>query len=237
MRWTRSARFTTWNEVETARTRSRARAGGRSRPLAASSRRASSSPSRRPIEATRSSSTSLKRESPPCSARISPTRAPRACTSSRNASCLGGKWISLRFTVNQEVYRVGRGMSELFLAGQQHRFGPLELLRLPIDHDDIAVAQNRVDGRLPTENPQSPDSGEHHLHAASAYVTEGTSHSPGAWWNDHRFDLFTVLVGLIEWPCVAPTDDISQDGVPVVADFIHGPDHSRHGHMQQHQHV
>src|SRR5271165_644850 len=109
------------------------------------------------------------------------------------------------------------------LPREQHGFGPLELLRLPIDYDDVAVAQNCVDGRLTTENPQSPDSGEDHFHAASAHVTEGTPHSPGARWNDHRFDLFTVLVSLIEWPCVAPGDDVSQDGIPVLPHLPHPP--------------
>src|SRR5690349_3716590 len=100
MRCTFSARFTAWNQVEKARTRSRASAGGRSRTQAASSARASLSPARARIAATRSSSTSSNSCSPPCSRRISPTRAPSACTSSRSGSCFGGKCRSLRFTLS-----------------------------------------------------------------------------------------------------------------------------------------
>src|SRR5215469_11776385 len=98
MRCTCSARFTTWNHIANARSRSRASAGGRSRTHAASSARASREPPRPRMAATRSSSTSSNSCSPPCSRRISPTIAPSACTSSRSGSCLGGKWMSLRFT-------------------------------------------------------------------------------------------------------------------------------------------
>src|SRR5215813_7900913 len=105
MRWTFSAMLTAWNQVENARTRSRASAGGRSRIDAASSARASCEPARPRIAATRSSSTSSNRCSPPCSRRIPPTMAPSACTSSRSGSCLGGKWMSLRF--NSRVPDVG----------------------------------------------------------------------------------------------------------------------------------
>ena len=75
-----------------------ARQGGRA-PLhrAASSSRAAGSPLRPRMAATRSASTSSNSASPPCSCRISPTSAPSACTSSRSGSCLGGKWMSLRF--------------------------------------------------------------------------------------------------------------------------------------------
>src|SRR6516162_317556 len=97
MRCTFSARFTTWNQVAKARTRSRASAGARSRTQAASSARASREPARPRIAATRSSSTSSNSCSPPCSRSISPISAPSACTSSRSGSCLGGKWMSLRF--------------------------------------------------------------------------------------------------------------------------------------------
>ena len=98
MRWTRSARLTLWNQVEKARTTSRASAGGRSRTRAASSACASRGPARPRMAATRSSSTSSNSCCPPCSRRISPMSAPSACTSSRSGSCLGGKWMSLRFT-------------------------------------------------------------------------------------------------------------------------------------------
>src|SRR5579863_7779792 len=97
MRCTFSARFTAWNQVEKARTRSLARTGGRPLTRSMSSRAAASSPSRRAIAATRSCSTMRRSCGPPCSFRISPTSAPSACTSSRRASCLGGKWIWLRF--------------------------------------------------------------------------------------------------------------------------------------------
>ena len=98
MRCTFSARFTTWNQVEKARTRSRARCGGRPWTRAISSALASASPSRRRMAATRSCSTRSSSSGPPCSSRISPTSAPSACTSSRSASCCGGKWIWLRIT-------------------------------------------------------------------------------------------------------------------------------------------
>ena len=103
MRCTFSATIDRLEPLENARTRSRASAGGRPRTCAASSARAAASPLRPRMAATRSSSppaqTAARRLA---SRRISPTSAPSPCTSSRNGSCLGGKWMSLRFT--QDVF-------------------------------------------------------------------------------------------------------------------------------------
>ncbi len=91
-RCTRSARFTTSNQVLKARIRSRASAASRPAVRATSVIPLSALPSRRSIAATRSPSTSPKSRSPPWSRRTSPTSPPSACTSSRRAVSFSGNW-------------------------------------------------------------------------------------------------------------------------------------------------
>src|SRR5262245_60495293 len=98
-RCTRSARFTTSNQVLKARMRSRDSAASRSAVRATSSSALPGSPSRRAIAATRSPSTSSRSRSPPWSRSTSPTSPPSACTSSRSAVSFSGncrlwRWIT-----------------------------------------------------------------------------------------------------------------------------------------------
>src|SRR6185312_2620047 len=144
--------------------------------------------------------------------------------------------MSLRLTKRRMV--AGRRLAAPGSSpGQQNGLGALELLGLPIEHHHIAVAQHGIAARLAPQYPLASDAGEGHADTAAAHVPQRPSHRPGSRRHDHRLDLFTVLVALVERARIPPADDVSQYGVAVAADVTHRADHPRYGDMQKDQHV
>src|SRR5579862_3966986 len=75
-------------------------------------------------------------------------------------------------------------------SGQQHSLGALELLGRTMDHDDVAVAQDSIGGRLAAEDPVTAYAGERHLDAPAAQLAERASHRPRPGRYYDRLDLF-----------------------------------------------
>src|SRR5262249_13591282 len=62
-----------------------------------------------------------------------------------------------------------RGQADI-LTGQQNGFRPGKILRMPVDHDDIAIAQDGITGGLPPQYSLPPHAGERNLHTAASHV-------------------------------------------------------------------
>ena len=80
--------------------------------------------------------------------------------------------------IRSDAHSTGLGRS----ARQQHRFGVGEVFGLAVDHDDIAIAQDGIPGRLTAHDPLPPHARERHLRAPAAYIIAGcgpTAHAPG----------------------------------------------------------
>src|SRR5437899_1601705 len=68
---------------------------------------------------------------------------------------------------------------------QQDGFGALELLRLAVDHDDVAVAQYGLSGGLTAEDALTPDAGEGNLDSTAVDIAQGAAHRPRPWRDHH----------------------------------------------------
>ena len=77
-------------------------------------------------------------------------------------------------------YPIGRGSP-----CQQDGFGALELLRLAVDHDDVAVAQYGLSGGLTAEDALTPDAGEGNLDSTAVDIAQGAAHRPRPWRDHH----------------------------------------------------
>src|SRR6185312_8325715 len=122
--------------------------------------------------------------------------------------------MSLRLTERRMV--AGRSAAAPgALSGQQDGLGALELLRLSVEHHHIAVAQHRLAARLASQYPLPADAGKGHADTAAAHVAQRPAHGPGSRRHDHRLDLLTILVALVERTRIAAADDVSQYGVAV----------------------
>src|SRR6185312_9740191 len=99
---------------------------------------------------------------------------------------------------------------------------------LPVDDDDIPIAQHGFPGWLAAQDSLTAEAGEGDVHAAAAYIPQCPADGPGPRRNHDRFQLLAILMGLIERACVTAAHDVSEHRIPVVADVAESAHHARH---------